>query len=217
MWQRRALVALLIAAVAGTATGILVARLDRDGPDGPVIGLGKAESVRGAAGTLTMAFPEEWSGGSVAVNCGSAPDVHASTDDVELTSLTLRIGTGRTCTAELDPRPLPHDGAYVTAAFFELAGVECGTAVPDRQPESLEAMEVGEPPSAQLLAEFDARGAYDDYEWHHATWCVADGQGVRLEVFLGRSASAEVRERADVVVRALRFTPGPAPAPTGSP
>jgi hypothetical protein len=203
---RRPLLVLLIAAVAGTAGGVVLARSSRDEVPGRVIALGQAESLAAPAGTLTLAFPADWQGGHGTVNCDTAEDVHASTDAVSLGSFTRDIGTGSTCAAELDPRALPDAGAYVSAAFYRLAEVGCGTSLPTTPPPSLLDMEVDDPPRA-ALAEFGAEGTYDRFEWRHAQWCVGHGFAIRLEVFLGSAASLTARELADAVVRALRFTP----------
>jgi hypothetical protein len=162
--------------------------------------------VSSAAGTLVLAFPDEWFGGQARVNCDTATDAHTSTDDVALVSLTRASGTGQSCTSELDPRPLSPGGAYVSAAFFEFADVGCGSTLPSTPPPSVAAMKL-ESPSPEVLREFGAAGAYDPFEWRHSTWCLPGGYAVRLEVFIGRTASKAVRDRAEVVVKALRVTP----------
>lgn len=215
MLRNRALPALLIAAVAGTAGGLLLTRLTRDEGGGRVILLGRTVSISGEAGSLVLAYPEDWAGGPGSVNCDTADEVHASPDPVELTSLVVEIGSGRSCTPELDPRPLPGDGAYVSAAFFDIGRVDCGATLPTTPPASLGAMEVDTPAEA-TLREFEAEDAYEGVEWRHASWCVGGPYAVRLEVFLGDDADRETREVADVVVRALEFVPGPGPAPAPS-
>jgi hypothetical protein len=205
--RNRALTILLVAAVAGTAAGVAIARLSREAEPGQdVIGLGRQATVDGEAGSLTIAAPDDWFVGSTEVNCETTDDVHASTDQVELVSFKRTIGTGGTCAAELDPRPLPSDGAYVTAAFFQIAEVGCGTSLPTAPPASLGAMELGTPPEA-TLGEFKARGAYDPFEWRIATWCVGGGFAVRLEVFVGEDADQAARDEVGVIVRALAFEP----------
>lgn len=208
MLRSRPLLVLALAAVFGVAGGVVLARISDDNP-GPArspIPLAKTVTARSPAGTLTMAFPAEWSGGRARVNCGTANDVHASTHPVKLRSLVRKIGAGQTCAAELDPRPLPPEGAYVSAAFFQLADVACGEGIPTSPPGSLGDMQMGVP-SAATLREFGAGGSYDPFEWRHATWCVPGGYSVRLEVFVGRNATGLVRDQADVVVQALRFDP----------
>ncbi len=198
---------LLIAAVAGTAGGVLIARLSRSAGPGPdVIGLGRQASAESSAGTLTLAAPDAWFVGSASVNCETSDDAHASTHDVALVSFKRMIGSGETCAAELDPRPLPPDGAYVTAAFFQIAEVACGSTLPTTPPESLGSMELGTPPAA-TLGEFKARGAYDSFEWRVATWCVGGGNAIRLEVFLGEDADQATRDEVGVIVQALQFEP----------
>jgi hypothetical protein len=208
--RSRPLVTLLLAVVVGTAAGIALARLSDDNPapggGAPVITLGRQESVDSPAGVLTMAFPDDWFGGRATVNCDTAPEVHASTDDVVLQS--LRTGDGQTgaCIPELDPRALSSGGGYVSAAFLRLADVGCGSSIPTVPPDGIAHMEADAPSDASLR-EFGAAGAYDRVEWRHATWCVPGGYAVRVEVFLGRSASSAVRDEVDVVVRALQFAP----------
>ena len=215
MLRNRALPALLIAAVAGSAGGLLLTRLTSDDAGGRVILLGRTVSISGSPGTLVLAYPEDWDGNVGSVNCATADDVHASTDPVEFESLVVEIGSGRSCTPELDPRPMPGDGAYVSAAFFDIGRVDCGATLPTSPPASLQAMEL-DSPAAATLREYEAEDAYENVEWRHASWCVGGPYAVRLEVFLGNDADRETRELADVIVRALEFQPAPAPAPSGT-
>ncbi|MCA1726733.1 MAG: hypothetical protein LC722_03480 [Actinobacteria bacterium] len=206
--RSRPILALILAAALGVGGGITLARISDDNPEvpGEVIPLGKTIDLQGEPGTLTLAYPEEWRGGRARVNCATATDVHVSTDNVSLTSFVRAAGTGQTCTPELDVRALSPEGAYVSAAFFEFADVGCGASLPTTAPDSIGAMQL-DTPSKGTLREFGAEAAYDPFEWRHSTWCLPGGFAVRVDVLIGHSATGAVRDRVDVVVQALRFTP----------
>jgi hypothetical protein len=206
--RSRPIIALVLAATLGVGGGITLARISDDNPDvpGAVIPLGQTIDLHGEPGTLRLAFPDEWHAGRARINCGTATDVHASTDNISLRSFARGVGTGQTCSPELDVRTLSPEGAYVSAAFFRFADVGCGSSLPTTAPGSIGAMEL-ETPSKTTLREFGAEDAYDPFEWRHSTWCLPGGFAVRLDVVIGRAATGAVRDRVDVVVQALRFTP----------